>query len=76
MVFARLDRAGAKHDFCLRPTGSDAPEFGTLAHQPDVIEGWAHALHQRLGVRFTIPLLPVAPQVVTIRRLTETGTGR
>jgi hypothetical protein len=28
---------------------SGVREFGTFSHQPDAIDAWAHALHQRFG---------------------------
>jgi hypothetical protein len=53
-AFVGLDRGDAKHDFCRQPNVSDVHEFGTFAHQPDAIDAWAHALHQRFGGRIAI----------------------
>jgi transposase len=61
--------AVAKHDFCLQPAGCDAREFGTVAHQPDAIEAWAYALHQRFGGRIAIALeLTKGPVVYALQK--------
>ena len=82
-AFAGLDWADAKHDFCLQPHGSDAREFGTFAHQPEAIEAWARALHQRFGGRIAIALeLTKGPVVYALQKydfivlLRDAGQGR
>ena len=68
-AFIGLDWADAKHDFCLQPAGSDAREFGTVAHQPDAIDAWVRALHQRFGGRIAIALeLTKGPVVYALQK--------
>jgi transposase len=68
-AFIGLDWADAKHDVCLQPAGSDMREFGTVAHQPDAIEAWARALHQRFGGRIAIALeLTKGPVVYALQK--------
>jgi transposase len=44
-----IDWADTKHDICIQPANSDEREFARIAHQPEEIEHWAHAMHQRFG---------------------------
>ena len=68
-AFIGLDWADAKHDFCLQPADSETREFGTVAHQPDAIEAWAYALHQRFGGRIAIALeLTKGPVVYALQK--------
>ena len=68
-AFIGLDWADAKHDFCLQPHGSEAREFGMFAHQPEAIEAWARALHQRFGGRIAIALeLAKGPVVYALQK--------
>jgi transposase len=68
-AFIGLDWADAKHDVCLQPAGSDAYEFGTVAHQPDAIDAWVRALHQRFGGRIAIALeLAKGPVVYALQK--------
>jgi len=68
-VFVGLDWSDAKHDVCLQSADSDAYEFGTFAHQPDAIDAWARALHQRFGGRIAIALeLTKGPVVYALQK--------
>jgi transposase len=68
-AFIGLDWADAKHDVCLQSAGSDLREFGTVAHQPDAIDTWVHALHQRFGGRIAIALeLAKGPIVYALQK--------
>jgi hypothetical protein len=53
----------------LQPHGNDAREFGTFAHQPEAIETWARALHQRFWRRIAIALeLAKGPVVYALQQ--------
>jgi hypothetical protein len=68
-VFVGLDWADAKHDVCLQSADSDAYEFGTFDHQPEAIDAWARALHQRFGGRIAIALeLTKGPVVYALQK--------
>jgi transposase len=68
-AFVGLDWADAKHDFCLQPGDIGEREFGAFAHQPDAIDAWARALHQRFGGRIAIALeLAKGPVVYALQK--------
>ena len=48
-AFIGIDWADTKHDICIQPAGSEEREFDRIAHQPQIIEQWAHEVHKRFG---------------------------
>ena len=44
-----IDWADTKHDICIQPAGAEEREFDRITHQPQSIEQWAQAMHQRFG---------------------------
>lgn len=46
-----IDWAHAKHDICLRATGSQTLERSVLRHTPEAIEAWVRGLKERFGGR-------------------------
>jgi hypothetical protein len=48
-AFVGIDWADAKHDICLQAVGPDTRECSQLAHTPEAIDAWAHALQERFA---------------------------
>jgi hypothetical protein len=48
-AFIGLDWADATHAIGLQAAGSDTRESGLVAHTPEAIDAWAHALRSRFG---------------------------
>ena len=55
-AYVGIDWATAKHDICVQAADSESREFKRIAHQPDQIEAWAQALHERFGGRIAVAL--------------------
>ena len=48
-AFIGLDWADTKHDICIHPADGQQREFDCIIHQPELIDQWAHEIHQRFG---------------------------
>jgi len=46
-----IDWANAKHDICLRASGSEAIEHSVVEHSPEAIDVWVRELRQRFGMQ-------------------------
>jgi transposase len=64
-----IDWSDTKHDICIQPAGSNERESHRIAHQPQDIERWAHAMHQRFGGPIAVVLeLSKGPLVSALQR--------
>ena len=48
-AYVGIDWSDTKHDICVQPAGDHGREFDRIAHQPEHIEQWARAMHERFG---------------------------
>ena len=48
-AYIGIDWADKKHDFCLKVTGSEKLERGSLLQKPEAIDAWARALYKRFS---------------------------
>ena len=48
-AYIGIDWSDTKHDICIQPASIDEREFDRTAHQPETIQQWACAIHQRFG---------------------------
>ena len=55
-AFVGIDWADRKHDICVQGDGEEVREFDCIAHQPQAIEQWAHAMFERFGGPIVIAL--------------------
>ena len=55
-AFVGIDWADRKHDICVQGDGEEVREFDRVAHQPQAIEQWAHAMFERFGGPIAIAL--------------------
>jgi hypothetical protein len=68
-AFVGIDWADRKHDFCLQAKDTPRREFGTIEHNSQAIDQWAHSLHRRFGGPIAICLeLAKGPLVSALQR--------
>ena len=68
-AFVGIDWADRKHDVCVQGAGEETREFDRIAHQPQAIEQWAHAMFERFGGPIAIALeLSKGPLVYALQK--------
>ncbi len=68
-AFIGIDWSDTKHDICIQPAGPHRREFDRIAHQPEDIEQWARAMHERFGGPIAVVLeLAKGPLVSALQK--------